>query len=68
MTGRLVLAGAAVLVLLGAHLLVLGLAAKLLALPAALAVGLAALAIVKHLGLLAPLAAWLRCRRGHRAG
>jgi len=64
--GRMVLAVAAVVAFLGAHLLVIGVAAKLVALPVGLAGGLAALAVAKHLGLLAPMAAWLR-RRVRRA-
>jgi hypothetical protein len=63
MSGKLVLAGAAALVLLTAHLIVVGLAVRHLALPVAAAAGLALLAIAKHLGLLAPLLAWLRRRR-----
>jgi hypothetical protein len=59
MSRSLVLA-AAVVTLLAAHLLVFGFAVRGLALPAGLAGALAALAIAKHLGLLAPLAAWLR--------
>ena len=54
---------AIVTVLLAAHLLLLGLAAKFLALPAAAVVGVIAVALIKHLGLFAPLGAWLR-RRG----
>lgn len=62
MNGRLVLAGAAVAVLLAAHVLVFGFAIGRLALPVAAAIGLAVLAIAKHLGLLASLAAWARRR------
>jgi hypothetical protein len=65
MTVRLVLAGAAVVALLAAHLLMFGFAVRHLALPAAAVAGLAALTIGKHLGLLAPLAARLR-RRAER--
>jgi hypothetical protein len=63
-SGRLILAGAAVVALAVAHMIVLGFAAKLLALPVAAAAGLGALAVAKHLGLLAPLVAWMRRQAG----
>ena len=66
MSRGLVLAGVAVVALLAAHLLVFGFAVRHLALPIGVAGALAALAIAKHLGLLAPLAAWLQRRAARR--
>jgi hypothetical protein len=59
----LILAGFAIAALVAAHIVVFGLVVRHLALPVAAAAGLVALVIAKHLGLLAPLAGWLRRRR-----
>lgn len=54
-------------VLVAAHLVVLGFGARRFGLPDAALAALVAFVVVKHLGLLAPLGVWLRRRRG-RAG
>lgn len=63
MNRTLILASAGVAVLLAAHLIVFGFAASHLALPTVAVAGLVALAVAKHLGLLAPLVAWLGRRK-----
>ena len=55
------------LLLAAVHVVMFGFAMQRLALPAALAVAAVMLALAAHLGLLAPLGAWLG-RRAHHAG
>jgi hypothetical protein len=67
MSGKLILAGLEVVLLLAAHVLVFGLAVRHLALPIAAVAALAVVALAKHMGLLASLVAWLRRRSTPRS-